>query len=135
MTKTWKHNHIHTWESKSRINPSSDRRRKPDHLKENLTNVGGYMQASHRETLLYVKNKQSKKQTNKHKKKNHWLSYFKIATTVNLLSKITSFCILVPMGKGDTKWRKSDYIWSWSTPTDDVADNNLKTEIITQKCY
>lgn len=41
MTKTWKPNLIHIWESESQINLSSDCRRKPDHLKENLTNAGG----------------------------------------------------------------------------------------------
>lgn len=43
MTKTWKPNPVHIWESQSRSNLSSDWRRKPDHLEERLTDavVGG----------------------------------------------------------------------------------------------
>lgn len=55
MTKTWKPNPVHIWESQSRSNLSSDWRRKPDHLKEKLTDAvvvgrgeGGCTQESER---------------------------------------------------------------------------------------
>lgn len=37
MTKTWKLNLVHIWESQSQSNLSSDWRRKPDHLEVNRT--------------------------------------------------------------------------------------------------
>lgn len=49
MTKTLKLNLAHIWESWSQSNLSSDWRRKPDHLKENLTNAAAAVHARVRE--------------------------------------------------------------------------------------